>query len=191
MLAAGDITPVAAGAAGVAHRIEGGVEISMNPPAIAVAGWPTPLNAASSGGESLMYRGLTDIDVVEGQPISRGDTIGRLARKDRSQVAAMKLTIEYRVAGMAIDPPAHLPELNLGLELFEFKCASCHTARAGAGPSLSQLRSRKLSSEDIARELRRGGPRMPSFEKILSAEEESALVELLTAKPARVEVARR
>jgi hypothetical protein len=190
MLATGDSTPVAAGAAGVAHLRAGTIEIVLTPTnyqtrAGSSGGWSIPVNAAAFGqpSERLIYSGISVTEVTEGQEVGRGQTIGHIRRVDKSPAVALKLTMTYRIDGTMIPPPVGLREFRLGLELFEQNCAVCHSERPGIGPSLSGLRARKLSREQAWSGIHRGGVDLPDFTKILSAVEQLALVDLLTAKP--------
>jgi hypothetical protein len=138
--------------------------------------------ASDTVAASLVYKGITQIEVPDGQPVTRGQTIGWITREEHSQVVALKLLMQYRVSGKVIPPPDNLPALDLGLEIFELKWTGYHRARPGGGPPLSTLRSRKLSADRLRTVIRKGGAPMPAFETILSSEEEKALIEFLAPK---------
>lgn len=185
LLAHRDNTPVSAAAGGVVRVQPGEITLLLDDGGSSTATVrlaPAVALANSDVNASIVYRGISVKAVADGDRVTRGQTLGHIVRHEHSPMVAIKLLMQYRISGRIVPPPENLPELDLGLEIFELKCAGCHGVRSGGGPSLSELRLRKLPVEKVQSTLRTGKGKMPAFEKILSAEEESALVDYLSSK---------
>ncbi len=145
--------------------------------------------AADSTTETLIYSGLTPAPLIKGDKIAVLQRIGTL-ETTREGVLAAKLLLEWDIGGKPVPPPEELPELDLGEEVFLFKCSVCHDVNTRAqrtGPGLQglNLKNRKLlNGRQVTRaslldQINKGCERKPSFERTLSEEEKQSVIDYI------------